>query len=395
MKVRKDGELEVQPIEGDMAHNEVDSGNPLKIGGKGVNTTPTAVANGDRVDAFFDLRGFQHTRIQGDQIEGTAVTATQPVLIAGDGGTNIKNMAVDATTGDVQVDVTNTVTVSDDGSFTTEVTQATAANLNCTEANSGAIASSVATVASNTTGLSGTVGVDGVAGPAFALSVAGTESGGTMQELRVDADGHLQVDALSLPDVTQSTASSLNAQVVGNVAHDAADSGNPVKVGAYAHDYEPDTDGEIGRTAVAEADRADVVTNLKGEVVTAVNARYHEWSNVSTTYNDTTTTATSAAIECWQYRVACISFELTESGAATDILFEVFTSYDGTNFTKMRNGPLGLWLYDDSTIADSDWEDPNLVFPIACHSIQLKVTATGTDSSNTFTVTNAAIYLRT
>jgi len=42
-----------------------------------------------------------------------------------------------------------------------------------------------------------TVGTDGSGGPAKTLSVGGTESGGNIQELRVDSDGHLQIDVLS------------------------------------------------------------------------------------------------------------------------------------------------------------------------------------------------------
>lgn len=41
------------------------------------------------------------------------------------------------------------------------------------------------------------VGTDGAAGPAGAISVGGTESGGNFQELRTDADGHLQIDVLT------------------------------------------------------------------------------------------------------------------------------------------------------------------------------------------------------
>jgi len=54
-----------------------------------------------------------------------------------------------------------------------------------------------ATVGTNTTDLPNVIGTDGAAGPSKAVSVAGTESGGTLQEVRVDSDGHLQVDVLS------------------------------------------------------------------------------------------------------------------------------------------------------------------------------------------------------
>ena len=49
----------------------------------------------------------------------------------------------------------------------------------------------------NTTNIPNVIGTDGSAGPSSAVSVGGTESGGTLQELRVDSDGHLQVDVLS------------------------------------------------------------------------------------------------------------------------------------------------------------------------------------------------------
>lgn len=46
-------------IEGDVAHDSIDSGNPVKIGFKAASTLPTGVATGDRVDAVADLYGRQ------------------------------------------------------------------------------------------------------------------------------------------------------------------------------------------------------------------------------------------------------------------------------------------------------------------------------------------------
>lgn len=71
------------------------------------------------------------------------------------------------------------------------------------------------------------------------------------------ADG-LLVNLGTNNDVIQATASNLNAQVVGAVAHDAADSGNPIKIGlkAIAHGTNP--------TAVAAADRTDWYANRAG-----------------------------------------------------------------------------------------------------------------------------------
>jgi hypothetical protein len=59
--------------------------------------------------------------------------------------------------------------------------------------------------------------------------------------------------------VSQATASALNAQVVGNIAHDAADSGPPVKIGGVARTANP--------TAVAAGDRVDIFADDLGRQV--------------------------------------------------------------------------------------------------------------------------------
>lgn len=44
-------------VAGDVAHDAADSGNPIKIGSQASSARPTAVANGDRVQARYDLYG--------------------------------------------------------------------------------------------------------------------------------------------------------------------------------------------------------------------------------------------------------------------------------------------------------------------------------------------------
>lgn len=46
-------------VTGNVAHDGVDSGNPIKIGGKATTSIPSVVASGDRVDAYFNDRGIQ------------------------------------------------------------------------------------------------------------------------------------------------------------------------------------------------------------------------------------------------------------------------------------------------------------------------------------------------
>ena len=42
---------------GNVAHDAADSGNPIKVGGRAHTSNPTAVANGDRVNAVYDTQG--------------------------------------------------------------------------------------------------------------------------------------------------------------------------------------------------------------------------------------------------------------------------------------------------------------------------------------------------
>lgn len=50
-------------VVGELAHDAVDSGNPIKFGGRASSTTPSAVASGDRVNAWFTPNGALHTNV--------------------------------------------------------------------------------------------------------------------------------------------------------------------------------------------------------------------------------------------------------------------------------------------------------------------------------------------
>jgi hypothetical protein len=79
--------------------------------------------------------------------------------------------------------------------------------------------------------------------------------------------------------VQQATASNLNAQVVGSIAHSSVDSGNPVKIGAKAV-----TTAFV--TPVAAADRTDAQSDLVGRLlVTSIPAEMF----ISKAFNATTT----------------------------------------------------------------------------------------------------------
>lgn len=109
------------------------------------------------------------------------------------------------------------------------------------------------------------VATTGSAVPAKGFAAAGTD-GTNARLLKTDSSGELQVDVLTLPTLatvtTVTTVSSVTALTGGGVAHDGADSGNPVKVGTRTALTLSDD------TMVANGDRADAVSDGDGALVT-------------------------------------------------------------------------------------------------------------------------------
>lgn len=185
-----------------------------------------------------------------------------------------------------------------------------------------------------------------------------------------------------------------NLRVVGNRDHDAVDAGEPVKVGVKTTDYEPDASAEPSgnKGEVAAADRSDLAANRFGELIEGVNPQAISLSALNVTYDDSPTTAVSADIECWNYRRAAFGLTIDSTNTPTSLRIDVEVSYDGTNFYKLMNGPLGMWIYDATSTATAI--SRSLEFPIAARLIRVRITGTGTTAANTFAVTNAYLYLR-
>jgi hypothetical protein len=107
----------------------------------------------------------------------------------------------------------------------------------------------------------------------------------------LDADGHSQVDVLTMPSVAVTNAGTFAAQAVaaGDVAHDAADSGNPVKIGMKAKAF----DGTPAGTDAAENDRVDAIATVEG--IQYVNTVHPNHWSVSVDYGAAQTNATVKA----------------------------------------------------------------------------------------------------
>jgi hypothetical protein len=129
--------------------------------------------------------------------------------------------------------------------------------------------------------------------------------------------------------VAQATASSLNAQVVGTVAHDGIDSGNPVKIGLKAL-----TNLETV-TLVASGDRTDGIADLDGAQMVRIGAPHADLLSQRVTDTGGTSTAFTtfgaggASIRNYITAISIFNSSATDGyvdfrdGAAGSVLFTV------------------------------------------------------------------------
>ena len=72
-----------QDVDGNVAHGATDAGNPVKVGGKYFQATPTPVTNGQRVDAWFDAFGRQMVALHSAELNtSTQITSLRDMQIA-------------------------------------------------------------------------------------------------------------------------------------------------------------------------------------------------------------------------------------------------------------------------------------------------------------------------
>lgn len=71
-------------VQGNRSHDATDRGAPIKVGGKAVgNTVPTDVADGDRVDAWYDVQGALVTDPRGAEwIESASALSSAGVTVS-------------------------------------------------------------------------------------------------------------------------------------------------------------------------------------------------------------------------------------------------------------------------------------------------------------------------
>lgn len=183
--------------------------------------------------------------------------------------------------------------------------------------------------------------------------------------------------------------------VVGDVAHDSADSGAPVKTGGVSYAFTAWDDADPGQTAVsANGDRVQQQLSSKGWNIDQKVGRYVSLDDIEDTYDDVTTTKTSGEIDLGHYRWLSLAFTIEESGTATDLTFTLEVSTDGGTYVEYSNGFAQALVFTDNLIAAAGVLSRSYVFNIAPFKYaRIKVNAAGTTASDTFTITYASAGL--
>lgn len=237
-----------------LAVEGVPNGVPIPISGSISGGNAAASATGAAVPADADY--------QGVNVAGTlrGVTGVNPSGSVFAEDINVASIGGNAVTTTVPISGIVVATQSTATSLKTQAetyqggTAVGAANpLQVSLANTGSNATAVKVDGSaSTQPVSGTVATTQSTSPWI---VAGGGTAGSAASGVATIQG---IASMTPVQVSQATASSLNAQVVGNIAHDSADSGNPVKVGAKALSY------GTNPTGVSNNDRTDVYANVAG-----------------------------------------------------------------------------------------------------------------------------------
>lgn len=140
------------------------------------------------------------------------------------------------------------------------------------------------------------------------------------------AGAELQVDVVAFPSLPAGDNNIGDIDIAGGlVAHDAADSGSPVKIGGHARSSE--------RAVVANDDRADLVTDLVGKLITLPYANPENFVSgvISSAMTGTTSTSLVAAPGAGlRNYITQITISNSHATVGTDVLIQ-----DGSGGTTL------------------------------------------------------------
>lgn len=177
----------------------------------------------------------------------------------------------------------------------------------------------------------------------------------------------------------------------GNVAHDAADSGNPLLIGGRA------ISATAPPTAVAANDRVRAYFDLQG----FLHGKDHAQESASQTLTALNTTYTSTAtvesadITTTGYRYCDIFFTIVSAGSPGLMTLKAVGRISSTNFDLDNDWPAS-WYYSDASVTTTRniWLS-NIPVP-KCGTMRFTVQCAGVDGAgNNYVISNCQVFLGT
>lgn len=183
-----------------------------------------------------------------------------------------------------------------------------------------------------------------------------------------EAQTSLAADGDYIAQATDTKGNTLN---VGNIAHDGVDAGNPLKVGAQARSSEP--------TAVASADRVNLIADLVGKLIVLPYANPENFVSGAITSAMTGTTSTSliaAPAAGLRNYITQITVSNAHATVGTDVIIQ-----DGSGGTTLYTIPAAA-VYGGATITfPTPLRQPTTATAIYCANVttgaSTKVSASG------------------
>ena len=225
------------------------------------------------------------------------------VVVLGDPATNAGVAPVDATAGlKVDLGADNDVTVT--GTVTANLSATDNAVLDTIDTSTAAAAASLATLD------------NAIAGSEMQVDIVGALPAGTNAIGKLSANSGVDIGDV---DVTSAVITG------GAVAHDSADSGNPIKVGAKA------ITALSGATLVASADRTDNVSDLDGAQIIRQDATLGDLVSGTASNTDGTSTQVLAA------GAAGIKHYITD--------VTIVNTSASTIYVELKDGSTAKWVF--------------------------------------------------
>lgn len=262
-------------------------------------------------------------------------------------------------------------------------------------------------VSGSSVSVSGTVTVDTELGTADFDTGGGTDTqaviglivpgSGGGQLIPGDSTAGLKVNLGADNDVTV-TSGNITADTELSTAQAHANgttpSNGPVVIGYnYARDEGATTVSPVSGEFSSVDTEAGNDGDFAQHVSDVVKNYYATPDTIATTYNNTTTTATSSAIDVRRMREGMFGFTLVSASTPTDITFEILFSETsgGTYYTYCKDEWCNL-IFDDTICSSAI--NRCYGFKVVGNYMKIKVTATGTTVSATFTVSNPRLALK-